>query len=189
VAVVAIVRARSDHDIGPEMVDETTDRAGELAPRQLEVVAAGERQRRVVHDELDVGTAARLDELRTPPVVLLGPPQRRREVHDAVPGAAQREERRGRRDRLVVRMRRHVQDGRHGIDRTAAGPLSPNRYVAVAPAGSQPIEGAMCRAIVSSICALYSTPSWLGTVSRTVSASRTAASRLSSSAMTSGSPV
>jgi hypothetical protein len=37
------------------------------------------------------------------------------------------------------------------------------------PAGLQPMAGAMCRAIVSSIAALYSTPSWLGTVRRMVS--------------------
>ena len=34
----------------------------------------------------------------------------------------------------------------------------------------QPIAGAISRAIVSSIAALYSTPSWLGTVRRSVSA-------------------
>ena len=49
--------------------------------------------------------------------------------------------------------------------------------------------GAVPAAIVASIRALYSTPSWFGTVSRTVSASWTAASRRSSCAITSGSPV
>ena len=43
--------------------------------------------------------------------------------------------------------------------------------------------------IVSSSRALYSTPSWLGTVKSTVSAAWTATSRASSSAITSGSPV
>ena len=50
-------------------------------------------------------------------------------------------------------------------------------------AGAQPIAGATCSAIVCSSRALYSTPSWLGTVSSTVSASRTASSRASSSAI------
>jgi hypothetical protein len=47
----------------------------------------------------------------------------------------------------------------------------------------------MSRLIVSSIAALQSTPSWLGTVSRIVSAARTAASFASSAAIWSGSPV
>jgi uncharacterized protein YjbJ (UPF0337 family) len=54
--------------------------------------------------------------------------------------------------------------------------------------GTQPIDGATWRAIVSSSRALYSTPSMLGTVSSRVSASRTAASLASSSASWSGSP-
>ena len=56
-------------------------------------------------------------------------------------------------------------------------------------AGCHPMAGATCSAIVSSRCALYSTPSWFGTVSSSVSASRTATSRASSSAITSGSPM
>jgi hypothetical protein len=55
-------------------------------------------------------------------------------------------------------------------------------------AGRQPIAGATCSAMVCSSRALYSTPSWLGTVSRSVSAACTAGSRASSEAMTSGSP-
>lgn len=50
------------------------------------------------------------------------------------------------------------------------------------------MAGAMCRAIVSRILALYSTPSWFGTVNSTVSAACTASSAASSSAILSGSP-
>ena len=51
----------------------------------------------------------------------------------------------------------------------------------------QPRPGATSRSTVSTRCALYSTPSWFGTVSRTVSAAAIASSLASCSTSTSGS--
>ena len=51
----------------------------------------------------------------------------------------------------------------------------------------QPSAGATCLRMDSITCALYSTPSWLGTVSSSVSASAMASSALSSSISRSGS--
>lgn len=61
-------------------------------------------------------------------------------------------------------------------------------YAGSGTAGVQPTAGAMYRAMFPSILALKSTPSWLGTVTSSVSAAWTAASAASCSARTSGAP-
>src|SRR4051794_31449700 len=80
----------------------------------------------------------------------------------------------------VGRVRDRVVGARHAADDRTRG-------AGAAVAGRQPMAGATCSAIVASMVVLYSTPSWLGTVSSSVSACATAASRASASAMTSGS--
>lgn len=68
-----------------------------------------------------------------------------------------------------------------------AGQRCPARPSPSSKGQRQPSAGATCLRIASMTWALYSTPSWLGTVRSSVSASAIASSALSSSTSTSGS--
>src|ERR1700744_3977070 len=81
-----------------------------------------------------------------------------------------------------------ISPNRGQSDRAGAGRRGAGQAAALAVVAVHPMAGAMCSAMVARIRALYSTPSWFGTVNSTVSAACTASSAASSAAIWSGSP-
>src|SRR5256885_12550233 len=104
----------------------------------------GEHGRRlhVVQPQLEAGPPTGFLELAQPPVALLRPPERARDVDDSPPRVAKGEQRGGRTEHLVVRMRREVDRGTHRSAPHSAAPIAPARSPSSASTSSIRSSGA-----------------------------------------------
>jgi hypothetical protein len=114
VGVVGIVAVGRDDELDPLAFDQVLDGRGEKLAGGVVVVVGRERERRVVDQQLEVRTRAGLLELGPAALVLVGAPERARQVDHPVAVGAEAEQRGPRAEHLVVGMRSEVQRRDHG---------------------------------------------------------------------------